>query len=519
MDAALAGVSETLKHRVMILHAVQSNIARRPVGRENRHTRELPVEQRRVQTAHDLGLPRRRDLQLQQRSEVEIREHGMLLDFVRIARPGSQPLVRVAREEALQEVLRPAAEVPGELQLRSPDLLEQLLSVPAVEGREPSQHLVEQRPEAPPIHRSAMSLSVQDLGREILGGSTKGSGPPDIRVDPLLAQAEVRQLYMPHGVEKNVLGLQISVDNVETVDVLQRTGNLRCVELRPGLLEPSELSEVEEQLAPRAVVQHEEELVSRLEGHVQTDDEGVPDVPQDAALRLRVLHLIPPDDVCFPEHLHGIDLLSLLFTNKEDLAEASLPDHLEQLEGIQPDCPAPLGWSLRHPQSHRVQDAPSFPRLVRTTTGRSTKGLPVRRPQDGRSRVGRAVHRGVRKSAGKRARGGGRPRDRHRVYSKADPGVGTQAEARDAVIHADPSIAVKRHRAHVARHEGTSAVAQEKAAHVLNFFGFEIKLVLDVIVDPPRRGRRRIVLMFVVGSAVLSLVKVPIKQLVHFHFI
>ncbi len=38
-------------------------------------------------------------------------------------------------------------------------------------------------------------------------------------------------------------------------------------------------TEVEEELAARAVVQDEEELVPGLEGHVEPDDEGVLDVP------------------------------------------------------------------------------------------------------------------------------------------------------------------------------------------------------------------------------------------------
>ena len=48
---------------------------------------------------------------------------------------------------------------------------------------------------------------------------------------------------------------------------------------------------MEEELAARAVVEDEEELVLGLEGHVEAHDEGVLDVPQHVALRAGVLHL------------------------------------------------------------------------------------------------------------------------------------------------------------------------------------------------------------------------------------
>lgn len=48
---------------------------------------------------------------------------------------------------------------------------------------------------------------------------------------------------------------------------------------------------MEKQLAARAVVEHEEQLVPRLEGHVETHDKGVLNVAQHVPLRLRVFHL------------------------------------------------------------------------------------------------------------------------------------------------------------------------------------------------------------------------------------
>ena len=52
--------------------------------------------------------------------------------------------------------------------------------------------------------------------------------------------------------------------------------------------------QVKEQLATRTVVQHEEELVPGLEGHVEPHDEGVLHVAQHVSFSLGVLHLATP---------------------------------------------------------------------------------------------------------------------------------------------------------------------------------------------------------------------------------
>lgn len=54
------------------------------------------------------------------------------------------------------------------------------------------------------------------------------------------------------------------VDDVELVDVLEGQRDLRRVEAGAGLGELAQLAQVEEQLAARAVVEHEEQLVLGL---------------------------------------------------------------------------------------------------------------------------------------------------------------------------------------------------------------------------------------------------------------
>ena len=80
------------------------------------------------------------------------------------------------------------------------------------EGRRPREHVVHQRPEAPPVHRLAVARPRQDLGRHVLDGAAEGVGHRAL-VDGLLAQPEVGELHVALGVQQNVLRLKISVDN------------------------------------------------------------------------------------------------------------------------------------------------------------------------------------------------------------------------------------------------------------------------------------------------------------------
>ena len=82
--------------------------------------------------------------------------------------------------------------------------------VTRVERQSAAHHLVHDDPDPPPVHSPAVVIVLEDLGCQVLGGSTEGLGclPP---LDVLLAEAEVCYLDMTVLVEEKVLKLQISV--------------------------------------------------------------------------------------------------------------------------------------------------------------------------------------------------------------------------------------------------------------------------------------------------------------------
>jgi hypothetical protein len=99
-----------------------------------------------------------------------------------------------------------------EVQFRPHDLFEHGLSVAAIEGRQTDDHLVEQRPERPPVDGSTMTFSSEHLGGNVLRGSAEGVGTGGVVRNAFLAKAEVREPHIAVLVQQNILGLQISAE-------------------------------------------------------------------------------------------------------------------------------------------------------------------------------------------------------------------------------------------------------------------------------------------------------------------
>jgi len=86
-------------------------------------------------------------------------------------------------------------------------------------------------------------------------------------------------------VEQNVLRLEISVDDIESVKMFKRQQQLRCVIPRPCLVEFAFPLQVVEQLASVHECQDQVELLFRLEGEFEGDDERAIDLREDCPFR------------------------------------------------------------------------------------------------------------------------------------------------------------------------------------------------------------------------------------------
>jgi hypothetical protein len=70
-----------------------------------------------------------------------------------------------------------------------------------------------------------------------------------------LRQSKIGQFDMPIDVQQNVLGLQVPINDLRSVQIVQPQRNLSKVEPRLALSKPPQVVHVEEQLTARAEVE------------------------------------------------------------------------------------------------------------------------------------------------------------------------------------------------------------------------------------------------------------------------
>lgn len=82
-----------------------------------------------------------------------------------------------------------------------------------------------------PINRLVVTLGRNDLGSQVIWSTTKSPG----NVRNLLCETEIGNFEMTVSVEQQVLGLQITVDDVHRVQVVESERDLGGVELSNGV--------------------------------------------------------------------------------------------------------------------------------------------------------------------------------------------------------------------------------------------------------------------------------------------
>ena len=80
------------------------------------------------------------------------------------------------------------------------------------EGRRPREHVVHECPQGPPVHSLPVPGPGQDLGGHVLDRAAECVGHRAL-VNRLLAKAEISELHMAGSVKKDVLRLQVAVNN------------------------------------------------------------------------------------------------------------------------------------------------------------------------------------------------------------------------------------------------------------------------------------------------------------------
>ena len=175
-----------------------------------------------------------------------------------------------------------------------------------------------------------MALHVENLGRQVLGCAAEGLGCLVGLQE--FGQAEVCQFYVAAGVHQDILGLEVSVDDIVGMEVAQGNQNLGRNELDGALLEPALVAEVVEEVAALDVLQKEVNPVLILEDVVHREDEGVLRLEQNVLFRPGVDNLPLLYQYILIDSLHRIFLAVFGVYYEEYLAEGAFVDQLLNLE-------------------------------------------------------------------------------------------------------------------------------------------------------------------------------------------
>lgn len=170
-----------------------------------------------------------------------------------------------------------------------------------------------------PVNRLVVALGCDYLWREVVWRAAQG--PCD--VGHLLGEAEVGDLEVAVAVEQQVLGLQVTVDDVVRVQVVERERDFGRVELCDRIGKALALAQQAKQLAALDKVHDHVQILRVLKGAPERDEERVLDLLQHAALVVGVLDLLHLDDLRLLQHFDGVEALVVLALHEVDAPEAA----------------------------------------------------------------------------------------------------------------------------------------------------------------------------------------------------
>ena len=200
----------------------------------------------------------------------------VLLNFLYTSAAAAQSEVLLSVEQPPDEVLGVvvnADQVVAPLQLARHDLLVETHEAGVHEGRLAKQHLVHEDAQGPPVHGAGVAPTLENLRREVLGGSAHRVAHATHR----LREPEVCDDSMTLGVKQDVLRLEVPVGDVEAVQIREAGHDLRGVELDRGGGESVVHPHEGEQLTPRLEREQEVEVVNVLPAVGEAYQEGMVD--------------------------------------------------------------------------------------------------------------------------------------------------------------------------------------------------------------------------------------------------
>mmetsp|Transcript_8424 Transcript_8424/g.21282 ORF Transcript_8424/g.21282 Transcript_8424/m.21282 type:complete len:302 (-) Transcript_8424:847-1752(-) len=202
---------------------------------------------------------------------IDASEECMRLDIGRSGGTRAETLFGITCEQAFEETLRWFRQIGRKPQLTVENLLVHDVDVLTVERRQTGEHLIDQRSQTPPVDRTAVSLTLEHLGGKVLGRTAKGVCA--LITGDFLAETKVGDTDVATRIEENVLRLEVTIHDVERMQMRQSKSDFGSVEPNAFLTEFALLLEMEEEFTTVHVVKNHVEFVLGLEGVVEVYNE------------------------------------------------------------------------------------------------------------------------------------------------------------------------------------------------------------------------------------------------------
>ena len=264
---------------------------------------------------------------------VDALEEGMLSDGVGIINGRSYSLTEVAQSPcriSLQELGQKRLGFSGEFwrhgDLEANDVLQHLLFILSlVERRSPTEHLVNNGAETPPITFVRMTFAKNHFGSQVLRSSAKRIGLLP-RLNSHFGETEVGDLDVARCIEQNVFWLEVAVDDSVGMQVSQCLDQFRRIDPNSVLFELLFRSQVRKHLTAIQEVDDEIQFGFGLEGKVQPNNVRVLRMLQDFSLGLSFDEQIFLQQLILLENFHRVMISRVFFHDEVDFSEATSAD-------------------------------------------------------------------------------------------------------------------------------------------------------------------------------------------------
>lgn len=143
-------------------------------------------------------------------------------------------------------------------------------------------------------------------------------------------------------VKKDVLGLEVTVDDLESMQTLERTQQLRSIESSAVDVEALLSLQMVEQFPAVHKCQNKVKLFGRLERELQGNDERIVDLGQHRSLGESMCDFGSRDDVSLSDGLEGVDSASILLHDLHDFTKTTLAHDLQQVEILHLEAALPV---------------------------------------------------------------------------------------------------------------------------------------------------------------------------------